>query len=170
MDLSPFPLQAILSYFLCPGATAGELIVVVPLSVPAPVQAIKHMVFGGPEDLRGLTEGNLTEGKQLANKIPCVQKKKSLKENQAQRGHCFQGEWPGRCPWAGSCLNREDKVQPCQSPTAPVPSYSHQPFCSLPVLRLIVCGLVHSLGNVILVDQKMFCSFVSFPASVSLGG
>lgn len=35
---------------------------------------------------------------------------------------------------------------------------------------LIVYGLVHSLGNDILVDQKTFCSFVSFPASVSLGG
>lgn len=80
MDLSPFPLQAILSYFLCPGAAAGELIAVVPISVPAPVQAIKHMGFGGPEKLRGLTEGKLTEGKQLTSKIPCMQKKEPQRE------------------------------------------------------------------------------------------
>lgn len=57
----------------------------VPLSVPAPVQAIKHMGFGGPEDLRVLTEGKLTEGKQLTSIIPCVQKKEPQKEPSTER-------------------------------------------------------------------------------------
>lgn len=116
-----------------------------------------------------MTEGKLTEGKQLASIIPRVQKKRASKrtkhreatvsmENGLESVHGLGAVWIGRprSSHVGALL-------PWFPAVATSPSVLSQ------FSELIVCGLIHSLGNGILIDQ-MFCSFVSFPASVSLGG
>lgn len=92
VGLSHSPYTQLYLYHLCPGTTAGELIVGVPLSVSSPVQTVKHMGFGGPEDLRVLVEGRLEEGKRESSIIPmCAERQEPQREPGTERP-LFPGE------------------------------------------------------------------------------
>lgn len=114
--------------------------------MPAPVQAIKHMGFGGPEKLRGLTEGKLTEGKQLTSKIPCMQKKASKRtkhiEATVSRENDLGGVHGLGVVWIG-------KPRPSLVGTllSWFPAVATNPSVLSRFSGLIVCDLVHSLGN-----------------------
>lgn len=88
----PFPLHTTLSLPLCPGTAAGELIVGVPLSVSSPVQTVKHMGFGGPEDLRVLVEGRLEEGKRESNIVPMCAERQEPQRGPGTERPLFPGE------------------------------------------------------------------------------